>query len=178
MSEIPTVAGPVYPSDARLRRAQSLAENSGTALRLATELIRQKLLAQERFVRDQFQDLASAETISNQRHALMNARSKEEARRCEAHAALTYWRGWQRLPVVFAPADLRQIPEHWQAFGSRLSPLTKSPRLAVNPANAILNYLYAILEAEARLAISELGVDPGIGVLHSDTRARDSQLSG
>ena len=25
-------------------------------------------------------------------------------------------------------------------------------RLAVNPANAMLNYLYAILEAEARLA--------------------------
>jgi hypothetical protein len=44
----------------------------------------------------------------------------------------------------------------------------------VNPANAILNYLYAILESEARLAISELGLDPGIGVLHSDTRTRDS----
>jgi hypothetical protein len=38
----------------------------------------------------------------------------------------------------------------------------------------MLNYLYAILESEARLAISELGLDPGIGVLHSDTRTRDS----
>jgi hypothetical protein len=38
----------------------------------------------------------------------------------------------------------------------------------------MLNYLYAILESEARLAISALGLDPGIGVLHSDTRTRDS----
>jgi CRISPR-associated protein Cas1 len=30
------------------------------------------------------------------------------------------------------------------------------------------------LESEARLAISELGLDPGIGVLHNDTRTRDS----
>jgi hypothetical protein len=76
--------------------------------------------------------------------------------------------------VSFSPSDLRCVPEHWQTFGSRMSPLTRSSRLAVNPANAMLNYLYAVLESEARLAICELGLDPGIGVLHNDTRARDS----
>jgi hypothetical protein len=55
-----------------------------------------------------------------------------------------------------------------------VSPLTNSPRLAVNPANAILNYLYAVLESESRLALAALGLDPGIGVLHSDLRSRDS----
>lgn len=174
VGEVIAVTGPVHPSDARLRRAQSLADGSGTALRMAIELIRQKLLAQERLVRERFQDAVSAETICNQRHALMKAKSKEEIRRCEAHAALAYWKAWHKLPVVFPQADSRRVPEHWQTFGSRLSPLTKSPRLAVNPSNAMLNYLYAILEAEARLAISELGLDPGIGVLHSDTRTRDS----
>lgn len=59
-------------------------------------------------------------------------------------------------------------------FGSRVSPLTGSPRLATNPANAILNYLYAVLEAETRLAAATLGLDPGIGVLHVDTHYRDS----
>jgi CRISPR/Cas system-associated endonuclease Cas1 len=44
----------------------------------------------------------------------------------------------------------------------------------VNPPNAILNYLYAILESEARLAAAELGLDPGLGVLHRDTPNRDS----
>src|SRR6185369_18013626 len=45
---------------------------------------------------------------------------------------------------------------------------------AVNPANAILNYLYAVLESETRLAITALGLDPGLGVLHVDTPRRDS----
>ncbi len=166
--------GPVRPSDARLRRAQSLAQDSGAALRIAIELIRQKLIGQGQLVRDQFQNGNSTEMISDARQALMKANSSEEIRRYEAHAALAYWRAWHELPVAFPQADLRRVPEHWLKFGSRLSPLTKSPRLAVNPANAMLNYLYAILESEARLAISELGLDPGIGVFHCDTRTRDS----
>lgn len=174
LGEVLATTGPVHPTDARLRRAQSLADESGTGLRIAIELIRQKLVAQERLVRDQFHSAVSAETLSSQRHALMKATSKEEIRRCEAHAALAYWRPWHELPVTFQKADLPRIPEHWRTFGSRISPLTKSPRLAVNPSNAILNYGYAILEAEARLAICELGLDPGIGFLHSDTRTRDS----
>jgi len=174
VGKVLAVTGPVQPSDARLRRAQSLAEVSKTGLQIAKELIRQKLIAQERLIRGQFQDSGSAETICEQRHALAKADSKEEIRRCEAHAALAYWSEWHQLCVMFPQADSRLVPDHWRAFGSRLSPLTRSPRLAVNPPNAALNYLYAILEVEARLAISELGLDPGIGFLHSDTRTRDS----
>lgn len=172
--EILATTGPVHPSDARLRRAQSLAESSGVALRIAIELIKRKLLAQERLIRDKFQDDVSAEVISGQRYALMKATSREEIRRCEAHGALAYWRVWHTLVLQYPRSDSQRIPEHWRVFGSRISPLTKSPRLAVNPANAMLNYLYAILESEARVAISELGLDPGLGVLHSDTRTRDS----
>ncbi len=76
--------------------------------------------------------------------------------------------------MLFPRNDLRRVPRHWQVFGTRESPLTGSPRLAVNPANATLNFLYAILQAEARLAASTLGLDPGLGVLHLDSRSRDS----
>jgi CRISPR-associated endonuclease Cas1 len=174
LGEVLATTGPVHPSDARLRRAQSLAESSGVALHIAIELIKRKLLAQERLVRDRFQNDASAEVISGQRYALTKATSREEIRRCEAHAALAYWRVWHTVDLEYPLSDSRHVPQHWCAFGSRISPLTKSPRLAVNPANAMLNYLYAILESEARLAISELGLDPGLGVLHTDTRTRDS----
>jgi CRISPR-associated endonuclease Cas1 len=174
IGKVLVTTGPVRPSDARLRRAQSLAQDSGVALRIAKELIRKKLIGQERLVRDQFQNGNSTEVISDARQVLSKAESSEEIRRYEAHAALAYWRAWHELPVAFPQADSRRVPEHWRTFGSRLSALTKSPRLAVNPANAMLNYLYAILESEARLAISELGLDPGIGVLHSDARTRDS----
>ncbi len=174
LGKVLATTGPVYPSDARLRRAQSLAEDSGAAMRIAVELIRRKLLAQEKLVREQFQDEHSADIIARQRHALAKADSKEEIRRYEAHGALAYWRAWSTLPINFSQSELHRVPEHWRTFGSRVSPLTKSPRLAVNPLNAMLNYLYALLESEARLAISALGLDPGIGVLHNDARNRDS----
>lgn len=41
-------------------------------------------------------------------------------------------------------------------------------------ANAILNYLYAVLETEAIIAASSLGLDPGLGVLHADLKSRAS----
>jgi hypothetical protein len=68
----------------------------------------------------------------------------------------------------------RRLSHREETFGSRISALTGSPRLATNPPNALLNYLYALLEAEARLAAATLGLDPGIGVMHVDTPYRDS----
>ena len=44
--------GPVRPSDARLRRAQALADSNGTAVRLAIELITEKLTGQEKVARE------------------------------------------------------------------------------------------------------------------------------
>jgi CRISPR associated protein Cas1 len=41
----------------------------------------------------------------------------------------------------------------------------------------MLNYLYALLESESRLTLAALGLDPGIGILHKDTRTRDSLAS-
>ena len=39
-------------------------------------------------------------------------------------------------------------------------------RHARHPVNALLNYGYAILESQVRIAIAELGIDPTIGYLH------------
>jgi hypothetical protein len=38
----------------------------------------------------------------------------------------------------------------------------------------MLNYLYALLESEARLAAAAMGLDPALGFLHLDTGYRDS----
>jgi hypothetical protein len=92
----------------------------------------------------------------------------------ELQAARAYWSAWSTLPINFPKNDLSRVPDHWRTFGTRVSPLTGSPRLAANPPNAILNYLYSVLESEARLAAAALGLDPGLGVLHVDTPARDS----
>jgi CRISPR-associated endonuclease Cas1 len=166
--------GPVKPSDARLRRSQSLAHESGIALKIARELITEKLLAQERVTKTYFKLSSASQVIVDARKLVSTASSSDEIRRWEAKGALAYWGAMREVPVNFNKSDSSRIPEHWRRFGSRISPLTNSPRLAVNPANAILNYLYAVLESESRLALATLGLDPGIGVLHNDLRSRDS----
>jgi CRISPR-associated protein Cas1 len=166
--------GPVRPSDARLRRVQALAHSNGAALRIARELIRQKLSGQEQVARHKLLDSSAGDAIAQFRAELRTAESTAAIRLIESQAALAYWATWRTLPINFPKNDLRRVPDHWLSFGARLSPLTGSPRLAVNPPNAILNYLYAVLDAEARLAATALGLDPGLGVLHVDAQARDS----
>jgi CRISPR-associated protein Cas1 len=168
------VTGPVRPSDSKLRRAQGLAHTSGAALRIARELITQKLAAQERVARHKLLDSATADTIAQFGAEVPNSDSITTIRLIESQAARAYWSAWSTLPVNFPRNDLSRVPEHWLSFGARVSPLTGSPRLAANPPNAILNYLYSVLESEARLAAAALGLDPGLGVLHVDTPARDS----
>lgn len=166
--------GPVYPSDARLRRTQALACQSGTALYIARELIDKKLAGQERVARFKLLATQTADTISRYRADLTKADSPERIRLIESQAAGAYWAAWRTLPITFPRKDEPRVPEHWRTFGARVSPLTGSPRLAANPPNAILNYLYAVLESESRLAAAALGLDPGIGVLHVDSPSRDS----
>jgi CRISPR-associated endonuclease Cas1 len=166
--------GPVRPSEAKLRRAQALAHSSGAALLISRELIRRKLSGQEQVVRHKLLDDSIADAIARFATELPQADSISSIRLIESQAARAYWSAWSTLPINFPKKDLSRIPDHWGSFGARVSPLTGSPRLASNPANAILNYWYSLLESEARLAAAALGLDPGLGVLHVDTASRDS----
>ena len=166
--------GRAGPRDARLRRAQALAHASGVAVSLSRDLVERKLAGQEHNVRTVFKDEATAAAIADARKRLSLTTTVSDIRAIEAQAALAYWGCWRTLPVMFPKVDLRRLPNHWRSFGARISPLTGSPRLSVNPPNAMLNYLYAVLESEARLAASAIGLDPGLGVMHMDTNSRDS----
>ena len=166
--------GPVRPSDARLRRAQALAHQSGAALQIVRELIGQKIDGQERLAGDSLRNPSAAQKIAQARAAVTTAETIESIRLLEGQAAHAYWSAWRSVPITLPRIDIRRVPDHWRTFGTRKSPLSGSPCLAVNPPNAILNYLYAVLESEARLAIAALGLDPGLGVLPFDSRKRDS----
>jgi CRISPR-associated endonuclease Cas1 len=166
--------GPVQSSDARLRRAQSLAEQTGAGLRIARELISRKLAGQEQVVRNKLLDLQTANKIGEFQRRVKKAETIDEVRVFESLGAAEYWAAWRNIVIFFPKSDLRRVPEHWRVFDTRKSPLSGSQRLAANPANAILNYLYAVLESESRLALAVLGLDPGLGVIHADTPARDS----
>lgn len=167
--------GPVRQADARLRRAQACAAESGLGLEIARELITLKLTGQESVARSRLSDAITADAIAGLRNTLQSCKTLDDVRTAEARAAAAYWIGWREVRMQFPKRDILRIPEHWLTFGARTSPLSGfSPRLAINPLNSILNYLYAILEAETRLAIAAMGLDPGLGFLHLDSERRDS----
>jgi CRISPR-associated endonuclease Cas1 len=167
--------GPTTTSDARLRRAQALALGNGVGLEISRALIDAKLRGQEQLVRERLSNSASANLIASFRERLSAADTFELIRRIEARAALCYFAAWRNTPVLWPKSDLPRIPDHWRTAGSRQSPLSGGPRLAVTPVHAILNYCFAFLEAETRIAVSALGLDPCLGLgLHTDTPNRDS----
>lgn len=168
------VTGPVRPSDARLRRAQACAGQSGLGAQISRELIALKLQGQERVARERLREADTADQIAMLLEDLSTVNSIDAMRTIEARAGAAYWIGWSGVRAQFPAKDIPRIPEHWLTFGTRTSVLTGSPRLAVNPLNAMLNYAYAVLEAETRLAISAMGLDPGLGFVHMDYEKRDS----
>ncbi len=170
--------GPQGTDRPGLRRAQARAldtpDGNGIVRRLLAEKIAaqaETLVAVDRVIG--VPDVAVT-SIRAAADALHVAVGRDELRLAEAQAAAAYWSAWSPVPVTFARRDADRVPSHWRTFGARTSPLTGSPRLAGNPANALLNYLYAILEGEATIAARIVGLDPGIGLLHADQLNRDS----
>jgi CRISPR-associated endonuclease Cas1 len=161
-------------SEAKLRRAQALAPHTGAALEISRVLLMQKLSGQQMLLDRLGADPYPERVLERALAAVEAAESVENAVVAEAEAAAAYWSAWANVEVRFQPADSQRVPEHWLTFGQRTSPIGGGPRMAVNPAGAILNYLYALLEAEARLACQIVGLDPALAIVHADIRARDS----
>ncbi len=161
-------------NDPRLRRALALAATNATGPEIARRVLTAKLAGQEmNLARPVFPEDARAE-LAAARITAANAASLSEMLVAESSGAAAYWGAWKDVYLCFARKDEKSIPEHWRIFGQRSSPITNSPRSAANPANAMLNYLYALLEAETRLACLACGLDPGLGVFHVDQNGRDS----
>lgn len=170
--------GPMGADRAALRRAQARALGTPLGDDIARRLIAEKVAQQAEnlglvaglpSVTD-----ATVDALGDATARLHVATSRDDVRLAEAMAAAAYWAGISAAPVRFARRDADRVPAHWLTLGTRTSPLTGSPRSAANPANAVLNYLYALLEAEASLAARLVGLDPGLGVLHADQPSRDS----
>jgi CRISPR-associated endonuclease Cas1 len=165
---------PIAPSDVRLRRAQSLALGNGAALRICRELIAQKLDGQAALVRDMLCNSAAADAILRSKADLAETGSIDAVRIVESGAAKIYWSQWTEVPIRWVRKDEPRVPAHWKRFAARISPITHSPRLAINPANACMNLIHALCEAECRIALIATGLDPEIGLLHRDAPNRSS----
>ena len=170
--------GPLGTDRPGLRRAQARALDTTVGNDIVRALLAEKIAGQaEALVElDRRVPVADAvvESIRVAGARLHVATTRDDLRLAEAQAAAAYWSAWSGVSLAFARRDLARIPGHWRTFGTRSSPLTGSPRLAGNPANAVLNYLYALLEGESAIAARVVGLDPGLGFLHADQLNRDS----
>lgn len=162
------------PDLAGLRRAQALAADGPAGLEIGRSVLAAKVEGQ----RALFSELPGAaegtEPLQRALGEIENATDLDALLAAEAQAAAAYWNAWAPLETRFAVRDARKLPEHWHTFGQRASLITGGPRTATNPSNAILNYLYALLETETILSCHEVGLDPGLGIFHTDRRDRSS----
>jgi len=151
-----------------------MAIGNGTALKLSRELISRKIDGQAAIVRDMFANSAAADEILRFKGELAETDDIDAVRLVEAQTARLYWSQWSHLPIQWPQKDQDLIPAHWKVFGFRVSPITRSPRLAANAPNACMNLIHALCESECRIALISMGLNPQIGLLHCDAPSRSS----
>jgi CRISPR-associated protein Cas1 len=167
-----------------LKRVQFSALHTRTGLALSIYLMYEKIHGQLKVIEKYAPD--DAYTYNRQSTNCVNflrslytelksAKSISRVNEIESLAANLYWGLLSKKTLQFQQKDNGKIPEHWKTFGSRHSLINrKSNRNAINPANAMMNYLYALLYAETRLALLKAGLDPTAGIFHADDLYRDS----
>ena len=87
---------------------------------------------------------------------LDKTRTKNEIRGIEGICSQTYWSSIKKI-----------IPEEFNFYN-------RSKKPATDLFNAMLNYGYAILSSQVTIKILEAGLNPDIGLLHSDLNNRHS----
>ena len=162
------------PRHAALRRAQALAATDSVGVEIARELLHAKVAGQASLIPDLNAGSDAPSVMAQALAKISIERDLVGMVAAEAEAASAYWEAWSSVPIPIGGRDPRRAPDHWHNFGKRHSMLSNGPRLACNPPNAILNYLYALLEAETVLACHGVGLDPMLGVFHTDQRSRPS----
>lgn len=90
----------------------------------------------------------------------------DDLRLLEAWAAIYYFKAWRSAELRWKGTSKKPIPPEWRRIGVRQDFLRRSNRHARHPMNAMLNYGYAVLESQVRIAIAEAGLDSTIGYLH------------
>jgi CRISPR-associated endonuclease Cas1 len=173
-----------HKSDIFLKRAQYKAVENEKGLELTKYLLGEKIKNQLHNIINYFPDNGYVynEKLYNQDDFIKGVLSDIKYTNSidgiigiESVVSAMYWILLSDLKLKYQTRDYKKIPEHWLTFGARRSIINKSSnRNAVNPANAMLNYLYALLAGEARLKILQAGLEPSAGIFHSDHKYRHS----
>ena len=166
-------------TDLNLRRAQIEALGDRRSLAFSVRLIDQKLEASVSTLETLPSTLAresAVDRVASLRRRLRDdpPQTIDDLRLLEAWAAVSYFAAWRTIRLHWKGTARKPIPPEWRQVGVRQDFLRRSNRRAHHPVNAMLNYGYAVLESQVRIAIAEAGLDPTIGYLHVCQPGRDS----
>jgi CRISPR-associated protein Cas1 len=154
--------------------SQIEAKTNGLGVKVMRKLITEKIDGQLKNLRYLKAKPRVVALVMNHRERARKADTFDAIRDAEKLSGKQYWGAWAGLPVQFENRDAGKIPEHWVRFNRRRSTLSEGNRKAIDPPNALLNYLFGILEAETKLTAMEIGLNPYIGVMHADLPFRAS----
>jgi CRISPR-associated endonuclease Cas1 len=177
-----TAIGSIGPTsaDPKLTRAQAAAASDPKRrMAIANWLIREKLSRSASVLRDLIpaspgRDMAIAAIEAEARKLERRpAKSVEDLLGVEGTGAKLYFAQWQGMPLNWKDIKRHPIPREWHQIGPRSSARRRnSNRFATHPVNAMLNYAYAALEGQLRMALIGAGFDISVGFLHSLGRSR------
>ena len=174
-------------SDGPLKRAQAIVAVTEDAIPIARALLIKKFKAQLQAVKVELPRLGLVELDSEQLFAADREISAAVANldqddnlaallSREGYVARVYrnlligaalpWRDW----------TTNRIPQHWLSISPRDSGNKGKVRDATDPFNALLNYGYTLLEIEIRVACAQAGLEPDLGLLHVDSKLRESLI--
>ncbi|WP_162800620.1 CRISPR-associated endonuclease Cas1 [Acidibrevibacterium fodinaquatile] len=149
---------------------------------IATWLVREKLIA----ARQTLLAALSDSTARKAALALVNAEidrlsqpfagPKTALLGIEGKCAQLYFDTWRDLPITWKSTTRKPIPETWRRIGPRRSRAQARSRNATHPAQAMLNYAYAVLESQIRIETARIGLDPATGFLHDQRPDRPALI--
>lgn len=149
----------------RLLRQLEIFRDADKQIALTIEIIAEKILNQQNLLR-QYSKTKDADKLSGrikrlklQAEKVASLNNLEEIRGAEGLASKIYFGAFPEL------LDLSR----WTWKG-------RSQHPALDPVNALLNYGYAFLEREVRIAAALAGLDARIGFFHSNDGRKDSLI--
>jgi CRISPR-associated endonuclease Cas1 len=171
-----TASPVVTVDDGRVRRAQAMAGDTEVGLDIARQLLTLLFTGRAQLARGQLGKGDVGDALVESVDRLDAANDTKALRILEATAADLWWSSWSDVQMRFIAKDRGRVRDAWTGWHGRSSALggARSPRHAVGPVNALLNYGYRLAEAETLLAVQAVGLDPTLGFNHTDEAGRNS----
>jgi CRISPR-associated endonuclease Cas1 len=164
-----------YCANPKLVKLQSAIRGTKKAVDINRQLIRAKFSAcietiSTVFPKSEISEIAIRK-LRNWHSQLSDPRKSSSISKIlgfEGAAAIAYYKPWQEIALKWSGLSRRPIPPDWNKIGPRSMTWRRRGNNARHPINAMLNYAYGVLIGQFRKEIVAAGLDPSIGIVHSN----------